>query len=593
MLAVTALLLGVVPAFAQTGSQVLVVANANSPASEEIAVYYAGARGVPEDQVLRLDLPVQEQIEREVYTERIEDPIRTWLTAHSAQDRILYFVLIKDVPIRVNGTAGERGSIASVDSELTLLYRRLQGTRSAAVGPVPNPYFAGDAGLLKAERFSHRTHDIYLVARLDGYTAADVKALIARGAAPTRAGRIVLDSRGEVGSPSPGNRWLARAAETLRNMPDWGERVVHDTSATPVRNEKEVLGYYSWGSNDRTTGSRNTGFDFAPGVLAALFVSTDARTFAEPPETWTVNTRPFRGSHQSLAADLIREGVTGVAGHVAEPYLSAAIRPDVLFPAYVSGFNLIEAFYLAMPSLSWQTVIVGDPLCAPFRADGLTEADLDPPIDTVTGLPQFLSERRVALLTATGLDKDAAAWMARSDVLFGRGDTAGAREALERVTSLAPAFTPAHMALAYEHEKAGEWDLAIERYRQVIAQLPNDAMALNNLAYTLAARKENPADALPFARRAYAASSKDAAIIDTLAWVYHLLGQDLDAEPLIVTAATLAPGNAEVQLHAAIILAARAKRDAANAALDRALRIDPALADSSDVAAVRERLKVQ
>ena len=181
--------------------------------------------------------------------------------------------------------------------------------------------------------------------------------------------------------------------------------------------------------------------------------------------------------------------------------------------------------------------------------------------------------------------------MARADVRLGSGDTTGAREALERVTKLAPSYTPGHMALALQYEAAGAWDPAIEQYRQVIAQLPNDATALNNLAYSLAVHKDAAGEALPFARRAYSASPKSAAIVDTLAWVYHLLGQDLDAEPLIVSAATLAPGSAEVQLHAAAILAARGKKDAATAALDRALRIDPALAESAPVNAIREQLK--
>ena len=58
--------------------------------------------------------------------------------------------------------------------------------------------------------------------------------------------------------------------------------------------------------------------------------------------------------------------MTGGPGQVAEPYLDSVIRPDMFFAAYLAGFNLIESFYLAMPHLSWQTVVVGDPLCTPF-----------------------------------------------------------------------------------------------------------------------------------------------------------------------------------------------------------------------------------
>ena len=65
-------------------------------------------------------------------------------------------------------------------------------------------------------------------------------------------------------------------------------------------------------------------------------------------------------------ADLVSAGLTGAAINVEEPYLDATIRPDILFPAYASGRNLAESFYAAMPYLSWLTVVVGDPLCAPF-----------------------------------------------------------------------------------------------------------------------------------------------------------------------------------------------------------------------------------
>jgi hypothetical protein len=50
-----------------------------------------------------------------------------------------------------------------------------------------------------------------------------------------------------------------------------------------------------------------------PGAIAATFVSTDARTFKEPPADWTPtnindSSKFFGGSPQSLIGDLIREG---------------------------------------------------------------------------------------------------------------------------------------------------------------------------------------------------------------------------------------------------------------------------------------------
>ena len=163
--------------------------------------------------------------------------------------------------------------------------------------------------------------------------------------------------------------------------------------------EKNVLGYASWGSNDRANFSRLLRNTWVNGALAVEFVSTDARTFTRPPEKWTIGkwSDPpasfFAGSPQSLIGDYIHEGVTGVAGNVYEPYLSACARPQILFPAYVRGHNLAESFYAALPFLSWQTVVIGDPLVAPFPGLPILSEELNPPNDPATGLPKFFGQR--------------------------------------------------------------------------------------------------------------------------------------------------------------------------------------------------------
>ncbi|MGH9649991.1 MAG: TIGR03790 family protein, partial [Terriglobales bacterium] len=148
---------------------------------------------------------------------------------------------------------------------------------------------------------------------------------------------------------------------------------------------------------DRSNHSRFLNHTWVNGALLAEFVSTDARTFERPPKNWNIGkwSDPpgsfFEGSPQSLIGDYIHEGVTGVAGHVYEPYLGACPRPQILFPAYVRGLNLAESFYAAMPLLSWQTVVVGDPLTAPFPRDPLPRAEADPPKDAATGLPKYFA----------------------------------------------------------------------------------------------------------------------------------------------------------------------------------------------------------
>ena len=79
--------------------------------------------------------------------------------------------------------------------------------------------------------------------------------------------------------------------------------------------------------------------------------------------TWKDSSHFFAGSPQSLTADYIHEGATGCSGHVTEPFLVATPRPDLLLPAYFSGRNLAESYYLSIRGLSWQNIVVGDPLC--------------------------------------------------------------------------------------------------------------------------------------------------------------------------------------------------------------------------------------
>lgn len=578
------------PAAAQTGANVLLVSNSLSEASDRIATYYARKRTVPTEQILRLPLTPNEEVTRAVYESQIELPIANWLRGHSAQDRILYIVLTKDIPLRIRGTGGQGGSVASVDSELTLLYRKLVGTPITLEGPTKNPYFAGDVALTTKSAFTHKTYDIYLVTRLDGYTVDDVIGVIDRGSAPVKQGTIVLDGRFEL-SETVGNKWLNGAATALAKLPGWSDKVTLDTGMPVLERQTNVIGYYSWGSNATNSKTRHPGNTYVPGAVGGEFVSTDARTFKEPPATWQINdtSNIFGGSHQSLIGDLIREGITGVAGHVAEPYLNGTIRPDVLFPAYLSGFNLAEAFYLGMPSLSWQTVVIGDPLCSPFNNRTLTRAELDPDVDAVSELPAFFSERKIASLAVTGAKTDALKWLARSEVLTARNDAAGARLALEEAAHVDPSLVAAQLTLAGLDERDLKWDAAIERYRQVLQKIPNHAIALNNLGYDLAVHKNDPGAGLPFLLRAYAANP-DPVIADSLAWTHHLLGDDQAAEPLITMAARRRPNIADIQLHAAFILAARGKRDVAITALDAAIALDAGFAERPDVKELRGRL---
>jgi Tfp pilus assembly protein PilF len=435
---------------------------------------------------------------------------------------------------------------------------------------------------------------MYLVSRLDGFTPADVNGLIDRGAAPVRTGAFLLDSMGP-DAERIADGWLRSSAAAI-TAAGYPGRVELDTAPAAVRTRSALLGYASWGSNDPQLRTRRIGPGFAPGALATLLVSSDARTVREPPATWQPSTAvepasSFEGSPQSLSADLIRDGVTGVAGYIAEPFLDGTLRPDILFPAYVAGFNLIEAFYLATPSLSWRTIVFGDPLCAPFRNRALLPEDTRPALDAETELPVYFSQRRVALLTSTGFSSAAVKLMLKGEGRRRVADLAGARRALEEATTLEPRLLSAQRTLAAVYQELGEHNRAIERWRRVLAEAPDDLLSLNNLAYALAVHQKAAAEALPLAQQAYALSKGSIpSVTDTLGWIHHLLGQFAEAEKYLSEAATAAPDNADVQLHLAQVYVARGRMPLAARALARAVQLDPALAERADVKELRARL---
>src|ERR1041385_8208277 len=96
---------------------------------------------------------------------------------------------------------------------------------------------------------------------------------------------------------------------------------------------KDLMGYYSWGSNDwKFDKKAYNELGFAPGGIAETAVSTSARTFIDPNAPW-----------QSLIADLVSQGVTGCKGYVSEPGISAMAHADNLFDRDTSGYNLAES----------------------------------------------------------------------------------------------------------------------------------------------------------------------------------------------------------------------------------------------------------
>jgi len=332
------------PAQGAKPANVLVIINDNSPISREIGAYYAAKRKIPTKNVLHIKCQTGETIENPLYPKSIEKPIKQYLAKTGLNKSVDYLVLTKGIPIKLsNGMC--------VDSLLMCMDLGL-GVEGLDQG-VPNPYYN------KNELFSHKKYGLYLATRLDGYTAKDAKALVDRAlAAKPKRGMFLIDLTPERSSGKYGvmNCLMRRARDAILR-----KRCLSylDDTKEFIGGRNNLMGYVSWGSNDSSFDVKKYKSNkFRPGAIAETAVSTSARTL----------NRTNDGG-QSLIADLIEAGVTGVKGYVSEPYISAIANPEILFDRYLSGFNLAESFYMASRWIFWKDIVIGDPLCAPYAGE--------------------------------------------------------------------------------------------------------------------------------------------------------------------------------------------------------------------------------
>jgi uncharacterized protein (TIGR03790 family) len=336
---------------AQTNyDDVLLVINSNSAISEQVGQYFASARAIPTANIAHIAVSTEEEIDS-VEFNSLRAQVENHIDSLGLTDRINYIVTTKGVPLKVNrgNTFSTSSPSSSVESELALIL----GSYTSSIGGngiAYSPYYYQNA------HFSRATYGIYLVARLDGYSFDQIKGLIDRGG-PNRQfsasrSKFVFDQDPDWNSLLPGlNSSMATAQSILAAR---GLTASLDPSATYLTNQSDVMGYASWGSNDhyadQYTQHAKPNNTWAAGAIAETYVSTGGRTFTLPPSYG-----------QSLVADLVEEGLTGVKGYVYEPFSFAMAVVSVLFDRYTNGYNLAESYYMASRSLSWMDVVIGDP----------------------------------------------------------------------------------------------------------------------------------------------------------------------------------------------------------------------------------------
>lgn len=141
------------------------------------------------------------------------------------------------------------------------------------------------------------------------------------------------------------------------------------------------------------------------------------------------------------------------------------------------------------------------------------------------------TEGRAAWIRAASLDSQflpADLALAQADMAEGR--TSDAAVTLTHVLANDAGKFPGHMLFAALETQEGNFEGAIEHYRKALEIRPHDVEVLNNLAYVLADKADQPDDALAYAQQAVEALPENPDAVGTLGWVLYRKGLYEDAQ---------------------------------------------------------------
>ena len=339
-------------------SEVVVVANVRVRESLELAEHYMEKRRIPLQQLIRLGTTTEERCSRQEYDEQIKKPIRQALARIDPKKRIRCLVVMYGVPLAIKPSesesavpwqSGATGTQAAVDSELALV----SVEDYPLDGWLPNPYFLG----FRAPMF--KRDEVLIVGRLDGPNPATVRRLIDDAVAVEREGLqgvAYFDARWP--KPQATNLQgyalydssIHAAAEAIRKNGRMEVRLdAREELLQPGEAPNAAL-YCGWYSLGRYIDA----FSWARGAVGYHIASAECTTLKR------------RGA-QVWCKRMLEEGVAATIGPVNEPYVQGFPLPELFFAHLSEGYlSLGESYLVSQPYLSWQMVLIGDPLYQPF-----------------------------------------------------------------------------------------------------------------------------------------------------------------------------------------------------------------------------------
>jgi len=372
--------------------EVLVISNKNMAGSEDIAEYYRKQRSIPASHVLSLSLSSDETMTRQEYDTILSSSVRRTINNLQPQAQIRAIVLMYGVPLKVAPPPPSASNHALVDSlrndsepivntdngqQQSSLKKTISEKINELLGTDQRAAVDSELALVKVKNYTLKkwmrnpffigfqnedtiiTKDqVLLVSRLDGPNIETVRRVIDDTVQTEQRGLqgiAYFDSRWPVPESSrelSGYRLYDASIHKAADVVKKRMKVVVDSKEAlfePHSCPKAAL-YCGWYSLGKYIDS----FDWVPGSIGFHIASSECRSLKkENSSIWCLK--------------MLEKGAAATIGPVYEPYVQGFPLPEIFYSFLVEGYmSLGEAYLVSLPYLSWQTVLVGDPLYQPF-----------------------------------------------------------------------------------------------------------------------------------------------------------------------------------------------------------------------------------
>jgi len=163
----------------------------------------------------------------------------------------------------------------------------------------------------------------------------------------------------------------------------------------------------------------------------------------------------------------------------------------------------------------------------------------------------------------------------KGTIYYYQGFGEKATEYLQKALKFNQNHTEAAHMLANNWDQLQQYDKSDSLYKELIQKNPEDAIALNNLAYSLAQRATNLDSALNYVNRALKLRPDNPSYLDTKGWVYYKLNKPREAAKWIKKALEkIDNGNAEIYQHLGEIYLKLKNEKAAQKYFEEAKRLE-------------------